>query len=636
MTIHEVLEQYWGYTEFRPKQEDIIRSVLAGKDTIGLLPTGGGKSITFQVPALCLPGLTIVVTPLISLMKDQVDNLRARNVNAVYLHSGLTRPEAKLAYDRCRLGVAKLLYVSPEKLSRQDFIDQLRLWDISLIVVDEAHCISQWGYDFRPSYLKICELRKVFPKVPVLALTASATPEVVKDIADILKMQSPAIFSKSFTRDNISYIVRRDENKEGRLLQVLEHTQGTAIVYVRSRRRCGELASILNEHGISADFYHAGLAPEEKSEKQDNWKNNKIRVIVATNAFGMGIDKPDVRLVVHYDLPSSLEEYYQEAGRAGRDGLPSFAVVLASKPDKALLTRRLSENFPDKSFIRRCYELLGVFLNVGIGDGYNQVYECSLDVFCTRFKLPAAPTRSALGLLSRSGYIEYQEDAASASRVMIIADKSDFYGLNIDPTTDLVLQCLLRSYSGLFADYVSIVETYIARRCEITPQQVYDSLLILTKMHVLHYIPKRVVPYVYYPTSRELTSDIILPKSVYEDQRKRCEIRLNAIKDFVYDDSLCRNLKLLRYFGEKSDCECGQCDVCRAKNASKPLSDATRQSIKESLLTYLASFPNGLDVCKIAEAYPTMRTAVAEVMREMLEDGELKLLQNVISISKTD
>jgi ATP-dependent DNA helicase RecQ len=632
MTIHQVLEQYWGYTEFRPKQEDIIQSVLAGNDTIGLLPTGGGKSITFQVPALCLPGLTIVVTPLISLMKDQVDNLRDKGVKAVYLHSGLTRPEAKLAYDRCRLGVAKLLYVSPEKLSRQDFVNQMRFWDISLIVVDEAHCISQWGFDFRPSYLKICNLREVFPSVPVLALTASATPEVVKDIADCLKMRSPAIFSRSFTRDNISYIVRYDEDKEGKLLSVLNNTQGSAIVYVRSRRRCGELAGILNDYGISADFYHAGLAPEEKSDKQDKWKNNEVRVIVATNAFGMGIDKPDVRLVVHYDLPSSLEEYYQEAGRAGRDGLPSFAVLLVAKTDKALLTRRLTESFPDKSFIRRCYELLGVFLNVGIGDGYNQVFECSLDVFCTRFKLPIAPTRSALGILTRAGYIEYQEDSASASRVMIIADKSEFYGLNIDKTTDNVLQCLLRNYTGLFADYVSIVETRVARICEITPQQVYDSLLILNKMHVIHYIPKRVVPYVYYPTSRELTSEVILPKSVYEDQRKRCEVRMNAIKDFAFDNSLCRNLKLLRYFGEQSDCECGQCDVCRAKNANKPLTEETRQSIKDSLLTYLAAFPNGIDAYKVIDAYPTMRKAVTEVIRDMIEDGELKLLQNRIFI----
>ncbi len=634
MTIHQVLEHYWGYTDFRPKQEDIIRSVLDGKDTIGLLPTGGGKSITFQVPALCMSGLTIVITPLISLMKDQVDNLRDRNICAVYLHSGLSRPEIRLAYDRCRLGVAKLLYVSPERLARQDFIDQLRLWEISMIVVDEAHCISQWGYDFRPSYLKICELRKAFPNIPVLALTASATPEVVKDIADKLLMRSPAIFIRSFTRDNISYIVRYDEDKEGRLIRVLTNTQGTSIVYVRSRNRCRELATMLNKRGISADYYHAGLAPEDKSEKQDMWKSGQVRVIVATNAFGMGIDKPDVRLVVHYDLPSSLEEYYQEAGRAGRDGLPSFAVLLVAKTDKALLTRRLNESFPDKEFIRHCYELLGVFLNVGVGDGYNQVYECSLDVFCTRFKLPAAPTRSALGLLTRAGYIEYQEDAATSARVMILAEKSEFYGISLDPTTDAVLQCLLRSYTGLFADYVSISETRVARLLNITPQQVYESLLQLTKMHVLHYIPKRVIPYVYYPTSREPTSEVKLPKAVYEEQRKRCELRLNAIKDFAFDKTQCRNVKLLNYFGEHTDKDCGHCDYCRSKRPAAELAEPTRQSIREAILTIVTAHPNGIAPHLIMAQYPTMQRAVGEVMHDMLDDGELKLLQSLIFIGE--
>jgi ATP-dependent DNA helicase RecQ len=630
MTAQEVLSDYWGYDEFRPKQAEIIQSVLDGHDTIGLLPTGGGKSITFQVPALMLPGLTIVVTPLISLMKDQVDNLRDRGVRAVCIYSGLTHAESKLAYDRCRLGKAKLLYVSPEKLAQPNFIDEIRLWDISMIVVDEAHCISQWGYDFRPSYLHICDLRKRFPRVPILALTASATPEVVKDIADKLELRNPNLFSKSFTRNNISYIVRYDEHKEGRLIQVLQNTTGTAIVYVRSRRKCAEIAAALAKVGISADYYHAGLAPEDKSDKQDRWKSGEVRVIVATNAFGMGIDKPDVRVVVHYDLPSSLEEYYQEAGRAGRDGLPSFAVLLVAKKDKALLARRLSESYPSKDFIRRCYELLCVFLNIGIGDGYNQVYECSLDVFCTRFKLPIAQTRSALGILTRSGYIEYVEDSISMAKVMILADKNEFYSLNLEPTTERVFQMLLRTYTGLFADYVNISETKLARLCYVTPNDVYQSLLTLSRMHVLHYIPKRMTPFVYFPTSREQTADVLLPKSVYEEQKARCEIRLQAMESFAFEKTRCRNVILLDYFGEKTASDCGQCDVCRANHHKKESGEALVAEINarvdEAMRTY-----GQLHIQSLLSLYPAQANDVLEILRNLcdnrnfcIENGFLK------------
>lgn len=457
-----ILKRHWGYDAFRPLQREIIDSVLAGRDTLGLLPTGGGKSITFQVPAMLLPGLTIVVTPLISLMKDQVDNLRERDIRAVYFHSGLTRRETQLGLTRCRLGKIKLVYISPERLQNDSFIAELRAMTVSLIVVDEAHCISQWGYDFRPSYLKVAALREVVgEKVPVLALTASATPEVTADIMRSLSFREPQLFSRSFTRENLSYIVRYADFKEDTLLRVMRATSGCAIVYVRSRRRCREIAQLLTREGISADYYHAGLDPEEKDLRQSAWKDDAVRVMVATNAFGMGIDKPDVRTVVHYDLPSSLEEYYQEAGRAGRDGRESFAVVIASGRDKATLSRRLSDSFPEKDFISRVYELVGNFLDVAVGSGYGMLYEFSLEHFCQTYALPPVMTQSALHLLTRAGYIEYIEETTSRSRLMVIMKKEALYDLELTPDAEEVFQCVLRTYTGLFADYVYISELTI-------------------------------------------------------------------------------------------------------------------------------------------------------------------------------
>jgi ATP-dependent DNA helicase RecQ len=442
------LRKYWGYEDFRPLQEDIITSVLAGRDTLGLLPTGGGKSLTFQVPSMLLPGLTLVVTPLISLMKDQVDNLRDRGIKATYFHAGLTRAEQKLGMDRCRLGKIKILYVSPEKLRSEPFTAQLRQMNVSLIVVDEAHCISQWGYDFRPSYLKIGELRSHFPEVPVLALTASATPEVVDDIMDKLLFRERNVYAKSFARDNLSYIVRNDFDKERQLLRVLGNTVGSAVVYVRSRRRTREIADMLVSSGISADYYHAGLAPEDKNEKQARWKGDEVRVMVATNAFGMGIDKPDVRVVVHFDLPGSLEEYYQEAGRAGRDGKPAFAVLLTAKTDKARLTRMVTDAFPDKELIRRVYEMAGNFVNVAVGSGYDKVFEFNFDLFVKTYDLPPLPARSAMHLLTQAGYFEFIEEVTMQSRVMIIAYKDELYDVRLDDEGDRIFNILLRSYTG--------------------------------------------------------------------------------------------------------------------------------------------------------------------------------------------
>lgn len=570
--IHAVLSRYWGYDSFRPAQEPIVRSVLAGRDTLGLLPTGGGKSITFQVPALMLPGVTVVVTPLISLMKDQVDNLRQHRIQAVSLHAGLTRREFDTVMTRLGTGRAKILYVSPERLQNERFIAEMRHIGVSLIVVDEAHCISQWGYDFRPSYLKISELRSLYPDATVLALTASATPEVVADIIRRLDFRilpgektDSHIYRLSFNRDNISYVVRHADYKPAMIAHILQSVPGPAIVYARSRRRTKELADELDRLGISALHYHAGLDPDIKSERQEKWKNGSTRVIVATNAFGMGIDKPDVRLVIHADLPPSLEEYYQEAGRAGRDGHPSYAVIVESQQDKASLTRRLSDSFPPRDFIRHVYEMLGNFLNIAVGDGAGQMYVFDFGLFCERFKLRPVMTENALRLLTASGYITYIEETDTASRVMITMNKHELYSLRVDTVTDTVLQSLLRTYTGLFADYECISESRIAAATTLTEQQVYDALLTLSRVRVLHYIPRRTTPYVMYVTSREEPRYILIPRTVYEERRDRMAARLDAMRRFVYDSTSCRVHTLLRYFGERPDKPCGHCDVCRSR-----------------------------------------------------------------------
>ena len=620
--IHDILKRYWGYDSFRPRQEEIIMSVLDGRDTLGLLPTGGGKSLTFQVPAMVFEGITVVVTPLISLMKDQVDNLRAAGIRAVCLHSGLSRAEHRLALDRCRLGKAKLMYVSPEKLQSATFIDQLRSMDVSFLVVDEAHCISQWGYDFRPSYLKISLIRELFHDIPVLALTASATPVVVDDIMDKLGFKERNVYARSFSRDNLSYIVRNDFDKERRLISVLTNTSGSAIVYVRSRRRTREIADMLVRNGISADYYHAGLDATEKNEKQNNWKTDGVRVMVATNAFGMGIDKPDVRTVVHYDIPSSLEEYYQEAGRAGRDGKEAFAVLLVSRADKGRLTRMLSEMFPPKDFIRRVYELAGNFVNVAVGDGYNSVYEFNFALFLKTYDLPPLATRSAMRLLTQAQYFEFVEEVTMQSRVMITANKSELYSVKLDEAGERVFNMLLRSYTGLFADFVYINESVIARRADVDEQKVYETMLQLSRMHILQYVPRKSTPYLYYTTSRELPKYIDMPRSVYEEQYKRLKERIEAMKRFSFGDDDCRVNVMLRYFGEKPEAPCGKCDVCRSRNRNR-LTKGDKQSIKDSIIYMVGNAPRSLDYIVAESRYA--EDDVIEAVRALLSSHILSI-----------
>ena len=617
---HDILRKYWGYEDFRPLQEDIIESVLAGRDTLGLLPTGGGKSLTFQVPSMLLEGLTVVVTPLISLMKDQVDNLRERGIKATYFHAGLSRAEQKLGMDRCRLGKVKILYVSPEKLRSEPFTAQLRQMNVSLIVVDEAHCISQWGYDFRPSYLKIGELREHFPDVPVLALTASATPEVVDDIMEKLLFKERNVYAKSFARDNLSYIVRNDFDKERQLLRVLGNTSGSAVVYVRSRRRTREIAELLLESGISADYYHAGLDPEDKNEKQARWKSDELRVMVATNAFGMGIDKPDVRVVVHYDLPGSLEEYYQEAGRAGRDGKPAFAVLLTAKTDKARLTRMVTDAFPDKELIRRVYEMAGNFVNVAVGSGYDKVFEFNFDLFVKTYDLPPLPARSAMHLLTQAGYFEFIEEVTMQSRVMITAYKDELYDVRLDEEGDRVFNILLRSYTGLFADFVYVNEALIARRACVDEQKVYETLLALSRMKILQYIPRKTTPYLYYTTSRELPKYVVMPTAVYEDQRRRLEKRIEAMKRFAFAVDECRVNRMLEYFGEKPESPCGKCDVCRERRHVR-LNSLSREALEASVMYMVSQGPRTVDY--LVRESSGRREDVIECVRRLAKRGKV-------------
>ncbi|MBQ0115526.1 MAG: RecQ family ATP-dependent DNA helicase [Bacteroidales bacterium] len=562
-SIHEILKKYWGYDSFRPLQEDIINSVMQGRDTLGLMPTGGGKSITFQVPEMAMDGMALVVTPIISLMKDQVDNLIARRIKAAYLHAGLSMRETTRVYEKCLYGNCKFLYISPERLASKAFIDRLRHMPVNLIVVDEAHCISQWGYDFRPSFLNIASLRQHFPDVPVLALTATATPAVVTDIMHCLQFRHTTVFSKSFSRDNLSYVVRDTSDKVAQMVHIVSRVPGTAIIYVRSRARTKQISDELNRNGIPADYYHAGLSVEEKEDKQNSWKIDQCRVIVATNAFGMGIDKPDVRLVVHIDVPNSLEEYYQEAGRAGRDGKRSYAVLLTTATDQRTLNRHIADAFPDKDFIRRVYELAGNFLGIAVGDGYDHQYDFNFNLFCRTYKLPILPTHSALKILTRAGYIEFVEEVETQSRVMILARKEELYDLNLTtPGADRVLQAVLRMYTGLFADYVFINEDVIAYRTGIDHETIYNSLLELTRLHILHYIPRKRTPYIIYTTSREEPRYLQFPRAIYEDLRQRMQQRVDAVLRYIAPDTPCRENALLNYFGEDTPNRCGHCDTC--------------------------------------------------------------------------
>ncbi|MGM0377316.1 MAG: RecQ family ATP-dependent DNA helicase [Bacteroidota bacterium] len=583
----DILKHYWGYDHFRSLQEDIVRSAGDGHDTLALMPTGGGKSITFQVPALAREGLCLVITPLIALMKDQVENLKKNGIKAAAIHSGLTYREIKITFDNAMFGGTKFLYVSPERLLTDLFQEKIVNINVNLIAVDEAHCISQWGYDFRPSYLKIADIREFAPHAPVLALTATATPRVVDDIMERLQFGKPNVFRKSFARENLAYVVRHAEDKEGQLIKILKAVPGSAIVYVRSRKKTREYAALLQQNHIGAEHFHAGLTRQTKDQRQENWKTGRTRVIVATNAFGMGIDKPDVRMVVHMDAPDSLEAYFQEAGRAGRDSRKAYAVLLWSNNDKVRLKKQVKTTFPEPEAIKRVYEALGNFFQLPVGAGFQMVYDFDIGKFCSAFKLNILQVFNALKILQRAGYLTFTEELDIPSKVMFLTEGNSLYKFQVaNKELDPYIKIILRSYTGLFIEYASINETDLAKKMGRSQDDVYQALTKLNKSGIIHYIPRRKTPLITYIRSREEIRLLRLPPEVYADRKQHYEEQINAVIEYGRNTNICRSRYLLNYFGESNVKDCGICDVCIARKKEN-LSDDQFRTIEQALKTAL-------------------------------------------------
>lgn len=627
-----ILQQYWGYSSFRGIQQDIIHSIAKQQDTLGLMPTGGGKSITFQVPALTQEGTCLVITPLIALMKDQVQHLREKGITAAAIYSGMTRREIITALDNCIFGGTKILYISPERITSELFLMKLKHMKISFITVDEAHCISQWGYDFRPAYLHIADIRKQKPNAPILALTATATPEVVDDIQQQLGFKEKNVFQMSFERKNLTYVVRNTNNKEQELIHILQSVKGCVIVYVRSRRNTKEIAKILNTNNITATYYHAGLEHATKDERQQAWQTNQIRVIVATNAFGMGIDKPDVRVVVHIDCPDSLEAYFQEAGRAGRDGLRAYAVLLYNKTDEMKLNKRIADNFPEKDYIKDVYQHLAFYYEVGVGSGSGHTFTFDIDKFCATFHYFPIPVNSALHILSRAGYLNYETDPDACARLMILIDRNEFYRLEqLSANEEKIITALLRSYGGLFTDYVYIDEALLAQLTNLTRNQVYLILKGLTQKRILHFIPERKIPFVSYAQNREAIEYIDIPKQVYEERKEQYIKRIHAVIGYAKNSEICRSVQLLRYFGETTAHTCQRCDVCLEHDTSQTNQDKINHIIQH--IRKILSDDKKHSITELC-ALPFPKKRLEQALRQITAEENIIVNNNYIYLSK--
>jgi ATP-dependent DNA helicase RecQ len=626
--FHDILKQYWGYDSFRSLQEEIITSIYEKNDTLGLMPTGGGKSLTFQVPTLLMDGICIVVTPLIALMKDQVDGLRKRSIKAAMVHSGMSHQEILIALENCIYGDYKFLYVSPERLSTELFLAKLKDLNVCMIAVDESHCISQWGYDFRPSYLRIAKLRDLLPDVPVLALTATATQEVIEDIQEKLRFRKKNVFRKSFERKNLAYVIRKTEDKLYEITKILNSVAGCGIIYVRSRKRTKEIATELQRQGINADFFHAGLNSDEKMKKQNEWKSDQCRVIVCTNAFGMGIDKPDVRLVIHFELPSSLEEYFQEAGRAGRDGKKSYAVALYNTRDSAQLKRRVKDEFPEKEFIKEVYEKLAYFFETGMGMGINTGHNFVIERFCSVFHYNITHVHSALKILDLSGYIEYMEETDKHSKLIFTMNRDGLYHIHgLRPELDNLMQILLRSYTGLFADYVYIDETLLSQRTGMTSHEVYEGLKSLSAQNIIHYVPAQKVPTIYYVQNREELKYLEIPRPVYEERRDRLKERVENVIYYGTSSEMCRSRILLKYFGEEDTANCEHCDVCLSKK-NKASGSSQIHSIMNEIQTRV--FAKEIKMEELIRSMNYPEEQIAQAIRILSDNKQIHITNETV------
>lgn len=580
----EILKQYWGYESFRPLQEDIINSVLLGRDTLALMPTGGGKSICFQVPALQLAGICIVVSPLIALMKDQVQNLRKKGIEAVAIISGMSHREVDIALDNCVYGKVKFLYIAPERLYNDLVLERIRYMKVGLFAIDEAHCISQWGYDFRPAYLELAKLRRIHPNTPFLALTATATPRVVDDIQDKLGFVGRQVFQQSFRRDNLAYIVLAEEDKMGRMLRMIHRIGGAGVIYVRNRRETQEVSQYLVNHGIPADFYHAGLDTQTRSQKQDSWMENRIRVIVATNAFGMGIDKPDVRFVLHLDLPDSLEAYYQEAGRAGRDGKKAFPVLMFHQADREKLWANFENSFPAISFIQQVYHHLGNYFQLAYGAGQGLSFDFDVVDFCKRYQVDILPTLSALKFLERDGWISVSEAVFIPARFKFEVDYQELYKFQVQSAKyDPLIKLILRTTGGVFDFYASVNEYELAKKLKIAYEKVIDMLQGLQKLELASYLPKTDAPQLTFRQARVDYKHLFIDTAFIAERKRIKEEQIKAMYTYL-DTKDCRSIALQTYFGEKVETPCGVCDLCLTRQHRVDLHGKLTEEIKTALL----------------------------------------------------